>query len=532
MSRPFLADKENLRERTIGLRTGAGDGSFKALGIGSKKDLPLNIDKSARLLVKKDPVKLTPTGATNPLSSSGIANQTKKLLTQASKIEEPTKESSLPQRKYAAPPIAKPSLISNYLSRDREARVGSKSKLKKDDDSDKKSLAEVLQPAKSILQLGHLNPKIQSLLNPTKKPVKRSTKEPAEHSSTSNLSEISDFQRHHRPAEYGREPELTNLKSTDKSSTSQLPKDKKAFFSKKLDNRQQVPLKKNFTSMNKSRVSGSSCSIDLTPDRTDINTILTVEKSRPQVGFGVGAHLASKTKESITAISIGPKLTRIKKEKLACQENLIIKNENTLTLKQQDRDFGTASDSNFQSKVTQKKKEPTIEDEIRNFVQDNQNAVYTAETLGYMIQSEAEYMPDPYYLDKNQNEIKWKMRAMLLDWLIEVCNEYTLKISTFHYAANYVDRYLSAVANVQKSNFQLIGLTALSIATKIEEIVVPQLSDFAISASNIFSVETIKKMELSMLKVEHFHEGSKVEDYPTNVAPLGKLVHLPVGLLH
>lgn len=532
MSRPFLADKENLRERTIGLRNATGESSFKALGLGTKKELPLNPDKSARLLVKKDPVKLTPTGLSNPLGSSGIVNQAKKLLSQVNKQEEVVKESSLPQKKYAGPSIGKPSLISNYLSRDREARVGSKSKTKKDDESDKKSIAESIQPTKSILQLGHLNPKIQNLLNPNKKTVKRSTKEPAEHSSTSNLSEISDFQRNQRPHDLQKETEVKNLKSTDKNSYSNFPNDKKAFFSKKTESRPQVPLKKNFTSLNKSRISGSSCSIELTPDKTDKTSVLTLEKNKPMIGGVLANHLATRTKETITALQNGSKLTRIKKEKLVCLENIILKNENETIFKNIDRDPGMNSESNFLSKGSQKKKEVTIEEEIRNFVQENQNAVYSAETLGFIIQSESEYMPDPYYLDKNQNEIKWKMRAMLLDWLIEVCNEYTLKISTFHYAANYVDRYLSAVTNVQKSNFQLIGLTALSIATKIEEIVVPQLSDFAVSASNIFSVETIKKMELSMLKVDHYLLGSQMENYPSHFAPMGKLVYLPVGLLH
>jgi hypothetical protein len=501
MSRPFLADKENLRERTIGLRNATGDSSYKTLGLGSKKEIPQNTEKSARLLVKKDPVKLTPTAMSNPLGSSAVVNQAKKLLSQVNRPDELSKDNSLPQRKYAAPTVTKPSLISNYLSRDRDARLGSKSKTKKDEESDKKSIPEVIQPVKSIIQLGQLNPKVQSLLNPNKRTVKRPTKEPAELSSTSNLSEISDFQRHQRPLDGPRDHEVTNLKSTDKSSQSTFPKDKKAFFSKKPEGRQQVPLKNNLTSVNKSRISGSSCSIELTPDKTEKNTVLTLEKSRPLLGGGISSHLAARTKETIAALQTGGKLTRIKKEKLVCLENLILKNENDFSSKHFDRDLGSVSESNFLSKAPQKKKEVTIEEEIRNFVQENQNAVYTAETLGFMIQSESEYMPDPYYLDKNQNEIKWKMRAMLLDWLIEVCNEYTLKISTFHFAVNYVDRYLSIVTNVQKSNFQLIGLTALSIATKIEEIVVPQLSDFAISASNIFSVETIKKMELSMLKV-------------------------------
>lgn len=42
------------------------------------------------------------------------------------------------------------------------------------------------------------------------------------------------------------------------------------------------------------------------------------------------------------------------------------------------------------------------------------------------------------------------MRAILIDWMMEVSMEFTLKRETFHYALNYVDRYLSTEANIEK----------------------------------------------------------------------------------
>jgi cyclin E len=42
------------------------------------------------------------------------------------------------------------------------------------------------------------------------------------------------------------------------------------------------------------------------------------------------------------------------------------------------------------------------------------------------------------------------MRAILLDWMMEVCMEFTLKRETFHLAVNYVDRYLSYNENIPK----------------------------------------------------------------------------------
>jgi len=44
------------------------------------------------------------------------------------------------------------------------------------------------------------------------------------------------------------------------------------------------------------------------------------------------------------------------------------------------------------------------------------------------------------------------MRTILIDWMIEVCTEFTLKRETFYYALNYVDRYLSIKRNIRKQD--------------------------------------------------------------------------------
>ena len=62
------------------------------------------------------------------------------------------------------------------------------------------------------------------------------------------------------------------------------------------------------------------------------------------------------------------------------------------------------------------------------------------------------------------------MRAILLDWLMEVSNEFYLKRETFHITVNIIDRYLSIVYDISKNEFQLIGVSALYIASKLEVI--------------------------------------------------------------
>ncbi|XP_028392483.1 G1/S-specific cyclin-E-like [Dendronephthya gigantea] len=94
-----------------------------------------------------------------------------------------------------------------------------------------------------------------------------------------------------------------------------------------------------------------------------------------------------------------------------------------------------------------------------------------------------------------------KMRTILLDWLIEVCEVYRLHRETFHLAASYVDRYLKVKRDIQKSRLQLVGVTALFIAAKLEEIYPPKLSEFSYVTDGACTDDEILIEELVMLKV-------------------------------
>ncbi len=56
-----------------------------------------------------------------------------------------------------------------------------------------------------------------------------------------------------------------------------------------------------------------------------------------------------------------------------------------------------------------------------------------------------------------QNKIFFRMRAVLLDWFIEVCEFYKLQRETFYLAVDYTDRFLGSTSNVPKSRLQLVG---------------------------------------------------------------------------
>lgn len=72
------------------------------------------------------------------------------------------------------------------------------------------------------------------------------------------------------------------------------------------------------------------------------------------------------------------------------------------------------------------------------------------------------------------------MRAILLDWLIEVCEVYKLHRETYYLAVDYLDRFLSTNTKISKTRLQLIGITCLFVAAKVR-----LFSRFSTSDTNI-----------------------------------------------
>lgn len=69
------------------------------------------------------------------------------------------------------------------------------------------------------------------------------------------------------------------------------------------------------------------------------------------------------------------------------------------------------------------------------------------------------------------------MRAILVDWLVEVSEEYRLSTDTLYLAVNYVDRFLSSMVVLRKK-LQLVGTASMLIASKLEEVYPPEVCEF------------------------------------------------------
>ncbi|XP_077376392.1 G1/S-specific cyclin-E1 isoform X2 [Festucalex cinctus] len=93
-----------------------------------------------------------------------------------------------------------------------------------------------------------------------------------------------------------------------------------------------------------------------------------------------------------------------------------------------------------------------------------------------------------------------KMRAVLLDWLMEVSEVYKLHRETYHLAQDYFDRFMATQTNVFKSTLQLIGISCLFVAAKVEEMYPPKVHEFAYVTDEACTEDEILSMEIIIMK--------------------------------
>lgn len=95
----------------------------------------------------------------------------------------------------------------------------------------------------------------------------------------------------------------------------------------------------------------------------------------------------------------------------------------------------------------------------------SQVSIYAMDIFNYMRSREAQftirsYMQDQLFLTTN-------MRALLVDWMVEVQETFELNHETLYLAVKLLDLYL-AKATVGKEKLQLIGAAAMFIASKFD----------------------------------------------------------------
>ena len=118
-------------------------------------------------------------------------------------------------------------------------------------------------------------------------------------------------------------------------------------------------------------------------------------------------------------------------------------------------------------------------------------------------ESQTEIKPKMGYMS-TQNEINEQMRAILIDWIIEVHFQFNLRQETLYMAISIIDTYLS-FHFISRKELQLLGIACLLISCKSQEIYYPQQSKFIEVTDGAYTKEDMLKMENDILKKLNFN---------------------------
>ena len=116
--------------------------------------------------------------------------------------------------------------------------------------------------------------------------------------------------------------------------------------------------------------------------------------------------------------------------------------------------------------------------------------------------NEEKFLPEFNYMSK-QKDINNRMRAILIDWLVDVHLKYKMVPQTLYISVNLIDRYLSK-NETNRMKLQCVGVTSMFIASKYEEIYPPELKDFVYITDKAYVKSDILEMEYKMLTSLNF----------------------------
>ena len=196
-----------------------------------------------------------------------------------------------------------------------------------------------------------------------------------------------------------------------------------------------------------------------------------------------------------------------KKEK-SVDEKLNIKNKNN------NIDISNINNSKHNKSISYKFNEKRSEDEYEYIYFDiskiKTNAQIPKEYMNIiyhnlLLEENKGIIPYPDYSKIiSQKEINEQMRSILIDWIIDVHFKFNFTDETLFMTVLIIDRYIS-YKSISKKKFQLLGITALLISCKHEEIILPKIEDFIYITDNAYVKEDVFDMENDILDILNFN---------------------------
>jgi len=134
---------------------------------------------------------------------------------------------------------------------------------------------------------------------------------------------------------------------------------------------------------------------------------------------------------------------------------------------------------------------------------------YVNEIYAYLRQLETIQDVREDYLNKSTGTtILPKMRTVLVDWLIQVHSQFNLLQETLYLTVAILDRFLQdSACKIERKQLQLVGVAAMFIASKYEEMYAPEIGDFVYITDRAYTEPQIREMEMKILSTLSFDLG-------------------------
>ncbi|OAD58626.1 G2/mitotic-specific cyclin-B3 [Eufriesea mexicana] len=142
--------------------------------------------------------------------------------------------------------------------------------------------------------------------------------------------------------------------------------------------------------------------------------------------------------------------------------------------------------------------------DAENWLDPFQVSHYAMDIFNYLKDRE-HLFPIGDYMERQVCLSRW-MRALLVDWMVEVQESFELNHETLYLAVKLVDLYLTKVT-VGKETLQLLGAASLFISSKYDERIPPMVEDFLYICDGAYTQRELIRMEMSILKVIDFDLG-------------------------
>merc|ERR1712212_477596 len=127
---------------------------------------------------------------------------------------------------------------------------------------------------------------------------------------------------------------------------------------------------------------------------------------------------------------------------------------------------------------------------------------YAVDIFDWKKSLEAVYLPGEW--EERQSEVTSAMRMLLLEWMVDISRELEFSLETWCLAVNYLDRFL-CFQSLSKDCLQLVGLTALWIGAKQDELSPPSTDELVSLCADSYSTTNFKHMELIVLARLNFN---------------------------